>query len=74
MAASPISGDDSEKGLTPSGEPVDRGEVSGAACEFVKYPTLTVGGVSKWLVLAGFVGGAGPGVVTGEVDVFPAQG
>jgi len=47
--------------------------VDGVACEFVKYPTLRVAGVSEGSVAAGFVGGAGPGVVAGEVDVFPAQ-
>jgi zinc/manganese transport system permease protein len=45
----------------------------GVACEFVKYPTLRVAGVSECPVAAGFVGGAGPGVVAGEVDVFPAE-
>jgi hypothetical protein len=45
----------------------------GVACEFVKYPTLRVGGVSEGSVSPGFVGGAGPGVVAGEVDVFPTE-
>jgi hypothetical protein len=46
----------------------------GVACEFVKYPTLAVGRASQRSVGTGFVGGAGPGVVAGEVDVLPAQG
>ena len=39
----------------------------------MKYPILRVAWVPERSVSAGFVGGAGPGVVAGEVDVFPAQ-
>ena len=40
----------------------------------MKYPTLKTAEVSEGPVAAGFVGGAGPGVVAGEVDVSPSSG
>ena len=47
----------------------------GVACEKVKYPTLASCRASEGPASSGFdVVGVWPGVVAGEVDVFPAQG